>query len=244
MRRLGVAALCALVPALALSSDEGRTRHRPAVAKRCAGRTVAKRRHGGPVNFVPQAHGPARIVIGHPRRRVPHRCRKRHNTPAAKTPAAATPGPSGGSQPAAGGGGGGDATSGAGGGSATGSGGGTTGTGTATGTTGSSGPTQLAHVGVTEGTRASEYTFGLSRSTVASGQVFIDPANHGQDDHDLRVVRLNSTAPPFDFPTLHPGESDSHLFDLAPGQYYLFCTLSDAGGTHESQGMHATLTVS
>jgi len=96
-----------------------------------------------------------------------------------------------------------------------------------------SGPARL-------GVKAQEYSFVLSRRSVAPGEIIVELNNEGEDPHNLNIAPAGSTDPPLvhfeDTPSL---QRTSKRFSLSPGTYKLWCDLPE----HEALGMHATLTV-
>jgi plastocyanin len=69
--------------------------------------------------------------------------------------------------------------------------------------------------------------------------------NQGEDPHNLRVVRTDlggAGTPAVDLPETGPQQQSTTTLSLAPGSYYLFCTLTTPK-SHEQAGMHATLRV-
>jgi plastocyanin len=103
-------------------------------------------------------------------------------------------------------------------------------------------PPSLAAVGVTVDDRGG-YSARLSRATVAAGAVVVQLSNRGEDQHNLRVVQTDPGGPaPEDFDLTDPGQQTTRTLTLAPGTYYLFCTLTTPVN-HAAAGMSATLTV-
>jgi plastocyanin len=86
---------------------------------------------------------------------------------------------------------------------------------------------------------AREFSFTLSRQSVAAGTVAIELDNHGQDPHDLRVEPASGSLPAFDFALTKPGAVTTRKLELTPGTWKLYCTLDG----HAALGMSATLTV-
>lgn len=101
-------------------------------------------------------------------------------------------------------------------------------------------PTQQA-LGATVDERTG-YTLRLSRTTLAAGTVVVQLVNQGEDPHNLRIVRTDAAAAPTDLPETGPQQQTTTTLTLAPGSYYLFCTLTTPR-SHEQAGMHATLRV-
>ena len=96
-------------------------------------------------------------------------------------------------------------------------------------------PKILAHLQVIE----REFSVVPSRTTVAAGTVAVELDNRGQDPHNLRVERSDSTGVPFDFGLAQPGSVTSQKLNLGPGTWKLYCTLPG----HDQAGMHALITV-
>lgn len=83
----------------------------------------------------------------------------------------------------------------------------------------------------------------LSRSHVTAGDFIVELNNSGGDPHNLNVAVGDETSHGAPIQTIEAvapnGGQGSARFDIAPGTYYLYCSLP----THEAQGMHATLVV-
>jgi len=97
----------------------------------------------------------------------------------------------------------------------------------------------------TLGVRVSEtptYRATLSRIAVAAGAVRIQLQNEGEDDHDLRITRIDDTAVAGYLSLTSPGRTRSTTLTLDPGTYRLACTLQ-APVNHADAGMRSTLTV-
>jgi plastocyanin len=91
---------------------------------------------------------------------------------------------------------------------------------------------------------ATEFRFGLSRTTVVPGKARVQLANRGEDGHDLAVRRLDrrGRSVPGTGGTLaetQPGAVGTLAVALRPGRYVLSCTLRG----HRAAGMRARLTV-
>ncbi len=93
------------------------------------------------------------------------------------------------------------------------------------------------------GVSEAEYYTRLSRSTVCPGALTVELRNAGMDDHDLKILDTDSGQVVATWEVTHPGTAAQRHVVLAAGSYRLFCTLSDGNGSHDAQGMHATLTV-
>jgi uncharacterized cupredoxin-like copper-binding protein len=61
----------------------------------------------------------------------------------------------------------------------------------------------------------------------------------GEDPHDLRVERVDPPVAGFTFTLAKPGSVSSRRFELAPGEWRLYCTLDG----HAAAGMATTVTV-
>jgi plastocyanin len=85
---------------------------------------------------------------------------------------------------------------------------------------------------------ALEFHYRLSRVRVPAGQVRIELANFGQDEHDLTLQRVGG-AKMYRLPKALPGERQILNLRLKPGVYKLSCSLAD----HAALGMRATLRV-
>lgn len=88
---------------------------------------------------------------------------------------------------------------------------------------------------------AREWTVTLSRATVPAGRVAIQLRNAGEDDHDLRLRRLDRRGrprgPARQIPLTHPGAMTEAVVYLAPGRWRVWCTLDG----HAAAGMRALL---
>ena len=85
---------------------------------------------------------------------------------------------------------------------------------------------------------AVEFHYRLSRVTVPAGQVRIELANFGQDEHDLTLRKVGTTKV-MAIPGALPGTRETATFRLTPGLYVLKCTMAD----HAMLGMKAHLRV-
>jgi hypothetical protein len=84
-----------------------------------------------------------------------------------------------------------------------------------------------------------EFSFGLSRPYVVSGEVTVELNNQGQDPHSLDLRPVGGEGAPLLVGEAGPGESRAGRFDLAPGRYRLWCSLPQ----HDEWGMNAELEV-
>ena len=85
---------------------------------------------------------------------------------------------------------------------------------------------------------ALEFSYRLSRVRVPAGQVKVELANFGQDEHDLRLRRIGGTRV-YHLPSALPGQRRTVTLRLKPGLYVLKCTMAD----HALRGMKARLRV-
>jgi hypothetical protein len=86
-----------------------------------------------------------------------------------------------------------------------------------------------------------EYSIGLSRTVVGSGEVTFNVWNRGEDEHDLAVVDADGVVRTVDVPSL---ESRTLVVRLAPGRSKLYCSLfAGTAASHEALGMVAFIDV-
>ena len=85
---------------------------------------------------------------------------------------------------------------------------------------------------------ALEFNYRLSRVRIPAGQVKIELANFGQDEHDLTLRRVGTTRV-YTVPSALPGQRRMATLKLKPGLYVLKCTMAD----HAQRGMKARLRV-
>jgi len=85
---------------------------------------------------------------------------------------------------------------------------------------------------------AVEFHYRLSRVTVPAGQVRIELANFGQDEHNLTLRKVGTTKV-YSVPRARPGWRETATLRLKPGLYVLKCTMAD----HALLGMKARLRV-
>ena len=83
-----------------------------------------------------------------------------------------------------------------------------------------------------------EYRLTLSRGTVKAGPVSLEAIDRGMDPHDLRLRKV-ATQREIAVPELTSRQRWDGVLRLAPGVYYLWCSLPE----HAKLGMHATLRV-
>ena len=85
---------------------------------------------------------------------------------------------------------------------------------------------------------AVEFHYRLSRVRVPAGQVRIELANFGQDEHNLTVRKVGTTKV-VTMPVALPGTRETATLRLKPGLYVLKCTMAN----HAMLGMKARLRV-
>lgn len=86
-----------------------------------------------------------------------------------------------------------------------------------------------------------EYSIGLSRTLVGTGEVTFNIYNRGMDDHDLALIDASGNVRSVDVP---PRESRSLVATLGPGQVKVYCSLfAGTPGSHEALGMSTTIEV-
>lgn len=85
---------------------------------------------------------------------------------------------------------------------------------------------------------AKEFSFGLSRAHVKAGAAVVELANFGQDPHDLRLQRAGARHVA-GLGQVAPGKRKELSLKLAPGRYFLWCSVAD----HRQRGMRAVLVV-
>ena len=89
------------------------------------------------------------------------------------------------------------------------------------------------------GVRADEFSFTLSRPSVAAGDVIIELDNRGEDPHNLNLAKTGTVDLPLTIEEIGPLTQATGRFTLTPGTYRLWCSLP----LHEEWGMTANLTV-
>jgi plastocyanin len=94
---------------------------------------------------------------------------------------------------------------------------------------------EIGHLGV----KAEEYSFTLSRPSVAAGEVIVELNNQGEDPHNLNLQREGDGGPPLEVAEAASLEHRTARFTLAAGTYQLWCSLPE----HDELGMHASLVV-
>lgn len=93
----------------------------------------------------------------------------------------------------------------------------------------------LGHLGV----KAQEWSYTLSRSEVAAGEVVVELNNVGEDPHDLNLRKEGDAGAPLQIPITASLQQTSRRFTLPAGTYRLWCDLDE----HDERGMNATLVV-
>ncbi len=99
----------------------------------------------------------------------------------------------------------------------------------------------VAALGVTV-SETPAYRATLSRASVAPGPLRLQLQNQGEDDHDLKLLRVDDDTVTAYLDRTAPGRTRSTTVDVRPGTYRLSCTLQ-APVVHATAGMSATLTV-
>lgn len=88
---------------------------------------------------------------------------------------------------------------------------------------------------------AREWSVTLSRATVPAGRVAIQLHNAGEDDHDLRLRRLDRRGRPSGrarrVALTRPGAMTEAVVHLPQGRWRVWCSLDG----HAAAGMRATL---
>ena len=85
---------------------------------------------------------------------------------------------------------------------------------------------------------AHEFSFALSRTTLAPGTAVIELANFGQDAHDLRLRRVGARHIA-GTPVVEAGDRAELTVTLRPGRYSFWCSVAD----HRARGMRGTILV-
>jgi uncharacterized cupredoxin-like copper-binding protein len=85
---------------------------------------------------------------------------------------------------------------------------------------------------------ALDFEYRLSRTTVPAGTVIVELVNFGEDEHDVRLRRLDGKRV-YRIGKVAPGERGTATLRLSPGRYRLWCGVGD----HALRGMRATLRV-
>ena len=84
-----------------------------------------------------------------------------------------------------------------------------------------------------------EFHLSPSRYVLKSGPAIVELYNLGEDDHDLVIQRVGSTAPVGRIAPLHSRTVADRELNLKPGKYIHWCSLAD----HRQLGMQTRLTV-
>ncbi len=87
--------------------------------------------------------------------------------------------------------------------------------------------------------KALEFSYTLSRPTLAPGEVIVELNNQGEDPHNLNLQLEGGEGPPLAVPEAGPLERRVARFTLPAGDYRLWCSLPQ----HDEWGMNASLTV-
>jgi plastocyanin len=87
--------------------------------------------------------------------------------------------------------------------------------------------------------KAAEYSFTLSRPTLAAGEAIVELNNQGEDPHNLNLRREDSEDPTLMVAEAGSLERRTARFTLAAGTYRLWCDLPE----HDERGMNAILVV-
>jgi hypothetical protein len=85
---------------------------------------------------------------------------------------------------------------------------------------------------------ADEFGYTLSRPAITAGPAIVQLANFGEDEHDLRLLRIGGTRV-YRIRTVSPGHVGELEVRLLPGRFQLWCSVAD----HRARGMHAVLLV-
>jgi plastocyanin len=114
--------------------------------------------------------------------------------------------------------------------------------------------TQTVQVGL------DEYAFDLATTSVPAGVVTFATTNNGEQEHELAFLPGGGEVPvtdeglpdeealaaagAFELEAYGPGQTCNATYELAAGDYTLFCVVRTPGGdTHLARGMQARLTV-
>jgi plastocyanin len=89
------------------------------------------------------------------------------------------------------------------------------------------------------GIKADEYSYTLSRPSIAPGDVIVELNNQGEDFHNLNLQLADGEGASFEIPETAPLAQGVERFTLPAGEYRLWCSLPE----HEELGMQATLLV-
>ncbi len=84
---------------------------------------------------------------------------------------------------------------------------------------------------------AKEFSFALSRRSVAPGPAIVELVNYGEDPHDLRLQRAGGRL--YKTPIVQPGKYYDLRLTLVPGTYQLWCSVAN----HRALGMTASFVV-
>ncbi len=86
--------------------------------------------------------------------------------------------------------------------------------------------------------KATEFAYTLSRPSIVAAEAIVELNNQGEDPHNLNL-ELEGGGETLEVSEAGPLEHRSVRFDLAVGEYRLWCSLPE----HEEKGMTATLQV-
>jgi plastocyanin len=87
--------------------------------------------------------------------------------------------------------------------------------------------------------KATEFSYTLSRPSIVAGEAIVELNNQGEDPHNLNLELQGGGSAPLEVSEAGPLENRTANFDLAAGDYRLWCSLPE----HEEKGMKATLVV-
>lgn len=95
-------------------------------------------------------------------------------------------------------------------------------------------------VGVSAHDQGGDLGYVLTRPRVRTGKVTVELNNQGEDPHNLNLQREGGGEEPvYQFANTLPAHQEVASFELPPGTYRLWCSLTD----HDEKGMHTTLVV-
>jgi len=105
----------------------------------------------------------------------------------------------------------------------------------------------------------SEFSFGQDAYLAEAGTITFEVANKGNEEHELAFLPGGGPVPytdgepdearlaaagAFELEAFGPGQSCNATYELAAGEYTLFCIVRTADGeTHYDNGMRSTLSV-
>lgn len=85
---------------------------------------------------------------------------------------------------------------------------------------------------------ADEYVFGFASLELPEGDVVFEVRNVGHEYHNLVILQGDSIVF-FPDQDVVPAQTATFATTLAPGEYYVVCTIAG----HEDRGMHEVLTI-